>query len=130
MSVSQILSGVSSGVAGSLMYVGVFTAAADTTTVRLPGIAAPAALSVELTTYLQTAPIPVSTVAGSLGNVAAAVAARTMCIPLTLLAGQPTVTAAGTAHLVAPAAAAGTTFGFAGAASANNVGKWLLLMFQ
>jgi hypothetical protein len=132
MSTAQILSGVASGVAGSLMYLGVFTLDAASTAVHLPGMAAPPGTSAALTTLFQTAPIPVSTVALTLGNASAAVAARTVVLPLSAFptpAGAQTITAAGSCALLAGNVAS-TTFRLNGGASANNPGKYLLMIWQ
>jgi hypothetical protein len=112
------------------MYIGVGTAVAASTGFCLPGIAAAAANHPVLTTLLHTAPIPVSTAAGTLGNVLAAPAARTICIPLTVAnPSTATVLAAGSPALL-PGVGAGASFEFNGAAAAANAGTWLVLMYQ
>lgn len=126
MSVAQILSGnyPSSTVAGSLLYAGIGTAVAATLGFNMPGLVTLNYAS--LATLTQNGPIPVSTSAGTLGNVTPAVAARTVCIPLTV-ANASTATVL-TAGLLAAGTGAGQSWNFAGA-SANNAGVWLVMVF-
>ena len=129
MSVAQILSGSASGVAGSLVYAGIFTAAAATSSVYLPGQTAPVSGNgVALTTLFQTAPLPVlSTPAASLGRATAGLVARTLCIPLGVTAPATNTPLNATGGLPA-GAAANETYAFV--ANATNAGRWLLLVWQ
>jgi hypothetical protein len=108
---------------------GIFTAVAGTTGVYMPGlVVAPDATSVALTTLLQTGPLPTTVANPTYGNLSAAVAARSACIPLTLLAGAPTLSGANSAALIA-SAISGQSLAFAAGAAANNAGKWLLMIY-